>query len=99
MVYDVVLAPGALADLQGIFAYVARRGGIERAQGYDKRLRAACLSLAEFPYRGTPRDDLAPGLRSIAFERRATIFYQMAEVQVRIVRVLHGGREAAGAFG
>ena len=49
-------------------------------------------SLATFPQRGTKRDDLAPGIRIIGFERRATIAFRVEDDTVRIVRIFYGGR-------
>lgn len=51
-----------------------------------------------FPRRGTPRDEIMPGLRSIPFERRATIFYRVGEEEVEIVHILYRGRDIERAF-
>ena len=51
------------------------------------------MSPATFPERGTRRDDLAPGIRTIGFERRATIAFAVSADTVRIVRVFYGGRD------
>ncbi len=98
MALEVRALPEAEDDLFGIYRYVAEYGGAERADGYDKRIRAACEKLADFPNRGTPRDRLEPGLRSIPFERRATIYYRVTEATVEIVRILYRGRDAEGLF-
>lgn len=98
MAHKVVLTATALDDLKSIFLYVADASGVDIAEGYDRRIRAACMSLADFPARGTPRDDLIPGLRSIAFERRATIAYRIEGRQVLILRIMHHGRDPAQDF-
>jgi toxin ParE1/3/4 len=49
--------------------------------------------LATFPERGRRRDDIVPGLRTIAFERRATIAYRVLKTHVEIVSVAYGGRD------
>ncbi len=83
----------AKADLLGLYDYVARHGGTERAGSYLGRIEAACRSLTDFPEKGTPRDDITPGLRTWAFERRILIVYRSDEMRVEILRVLYGGRD------
>jgi toxin ParE1/3/4 len=56
------------------------------------------MALGVFPERGTRRDDIRPGLRTMGFERRATIIFQVSEAAVVIVRVLYGGRDADRAL-
>jgi toxin ParE1/3/4 len=96
--FDVRVLSEAEDDLFEIYRYVAEHGGAERADGFDRRIRAACEKLADFPNRGTPRNPLEPGLRSIPFERRATIYYRVAEATVEIVRIVYRGRDADRLF-
>lgn len=98
MAFKVRILPDAEDDLFEIYTYVAKNGGAERADGYDHRIRAACRRLADFPNRGTPRNPLEPGLRSIPFERRATIYYRVAERVVEIVRILRRGLDVDREF-
>lgn len=98
MAFEVALSPQAGEDLFSIYVYVAEAAGIAVADAYDARIRKACLSLADFPRRGTPHDELAPGLRSMAFERRATIYYRVSGETVEVVRILHRGQDAERAF-
>jgi toxin ParE1/3/4 len=51
------------------------------------------MALAEFPERGTRRDDLARGLRTIGFERRVTIAFRVVRTRVEIVTIAYGGRD------
>lgn len=51
------------------------------------------MALATFPHRGTLRDDLAPGMRVIGFERRASIIFRVDGHTVRIFRILYAGRD------
>lgn len=48
--------------------------------------------LAEYPERGTKRDDLMSGLRTIGFERRVTIAFRVMKKRVEIVSIAYGGR-------
>lgn len=88
----------ARSDLQKLFLFIARDAGADVAQGYDARIRAACNNLLVYPKGGTPRDDLRAGLRTIAFERRVVIAYEVTDVAIRIVRIAYGGRDVAGLF-
>jgi len=45
------------------------------------------------PYRGSPRDDLQPGIRILVFERRTTIAYRIREDAVQILRIFYAGRD------
>jgi toxin ParE1/3/4 len=58
-----------------------------------------CLGFATFPERGTRRDDLRPGLRTIGFGRRVTIAFHVSDDRVTIDRILYAGRDLARAFG
>ena len=98
MALEVRLSEEAEDDLVGTYVYIAGRDGIERAEAVDRRLRAACEKLADFPNRGSPHDELAPGLRSVPFERRATIYYRVTAETVDIMHIAWAGRDAAGIF-
>jgi len=65
---------------------------------YVARLQDACHRLCDFPQRGTPRDNLAPGLRTVTFERRAVIAYFIEPGTVRIARIFHHGRDLSEAL-
>jgi toxin ParE1/3/4 len=82
----------AEADLLALYEYIASEAGILIASNYINRIEAACMALATFPERGTRRDDILPGLRTIGFERRATIAYRVLKTRVEIVTVAYGGR-------
>ena len=98
MAAEVLFSAAALDDLFAIYVYVAEAAGIDIADACDARLRQACLGLVNFPRRGTPRDDLGKGVRTLSFERRAVIAYRVEGATVRILRVLHRGRELGLAF-
>lgn len=92
MSLKVVLRPHAEEDLAGIYRYIAQDSP-GRAIGYIRRLRARCEALAEFPNRGRPRDDLAPGLRMPAFERSAVIAYRVESDMCASIDVFYRGRD------
>lgn len=98
VVYDLVFEEQALADIDGIYEYVLDRAGVAIAERYLDRLEASCRGLCAFPDRGTPRSEWRHGLRSIAFERRATIAYEVRGDTVFIVQIFHAGRDPERAF-
>ncbi|MQW42312.1 type II toxin-antitoxin system RelE/ParE family toxin [Sinorhizobium meliloti] len=51
-----------------------------------------CGKLQTFPHRGTRRDDLRPGLRTLGFRRRVTILFG-ADGTVNIIGVYYGGQD------
>jgi len=91
--HSVVFRPSAKADLLEIYKYIERHSSAERAGAYIDRMEAACLALSIFPQRGALRDDLAPGMRVVGFERRASILFRVDGDAVRIFRVLYAGRD------
>lgn len=98
MTYKVIFSPEARGDLIELYDYIADHASPETALTYLTRIEACCLDLTTFPERGTPRDDLAPGLRTMGFERRVTIAFQVAPAAVTVIRILYGGRDLDGAF-
>lgn len=93
MKYEVTLSDAAEADLIALHDFIFDSSGIGRADRFIGRIYEACLSLALFPERGRSRDDLAAGLRTMPFERRALIAYQIKGARVVIVRILYAGRD------
>jgi toxin ParE1/3/4 len=90
---EVFFRPQAEADLLALYRYIAEASGLVNAGSYIDRIEVACMSVGTFPNRGTRRDDLIPGLRTIAFERRVTIAYPVLKTQVEIVTIAYAGRD------
>ena len=96
--YEVVFRPAAEADLLALYRYLAETVGPARAASYVGRIEAACMTLASSPERGTRRDDVLPGLRTLGFEHRVTLAFRILDDQVEIMAVAYGGREFDAAF-
>lgn len=97
--HELRFRPAALADLEDIFRYVLRVSASPVvARRYVERLRARCGHIATLPLAGRPRDDLAPGLRSVAFERRVVIVYRVHNEAVEITNIFHGARDYAALY-
>lgn len=82
-------------DLKDILTYVAERAGVDVALRLVSRLQDACDALSTAPLRGSARDDLRPGLRTLGVDRRATILFRVQNEahEVVILGVLYGGRD------
>ena len=98
MTREVIFAPEALADLFELYDHIATDSSAERARDYTDRIVATCRNLVTFPERGTPRDDLRPGLRTTTYRRRVTIAFHVTATQVVIDRILYGGRNLPALF-
>lgn len=88
----------AIADLKRIADWIGDRSDEDVAEAYVRRIEARCRQLGQFPRRGRPRDELGGGLRSIAFERRATILYRIEDDEVVVLRVHYAGQDAGRGF-
>jgi toxin ParE1/3/4 len=94
----VLFSPEARDDLIELYDYIAESSGSGRALAYLERIESYCLGFATLPERGTRRDDLRPGLRTVGFERRLTIAFHIMSETVIIDRILYGGRDLEGAL-
>ena len=90
--YRVEFLRSAANDLFDLYDMIAAEAGSAVAGTTIERIEAACLILETSPLRGTKRDDLASGLRTVGFERRATIVFRIRGSAVTIVRVFYGGQ-------
>ena len=93
MVRNVIFRDEAENDLTQLALYIAGQSGPVVANRYLDRIYAACAGLAHFPERCRRRDDILPGLRTVGFERRATIVFRVLKTRVEIVSIAYGGRD------
>ena len=98
MVRKVYFRPQAEADLVALYDYISRRAGLTVAGRYIDRIEAGMPGAGRFSERGTRRDDILPGLRTIGFERRATIAFRVLRSRVEIVTIAYGGRDFESAL-
>ena len=94
----VIRTAGARADLIGIWRYIERHSGEDRADRVLRFIDNKCGSLASAPQIGRRRDELQPGLRSFA-AGRYLILYRPIDGGIELVRVLHGARDIPALFG
>jgi toxin ParE1/3/4 len=87
MTYDVQLSALAIEDLIALHQWVRVEADFPTADGYLARIEERIAALADFPHRGSPRDDLVAGLRTLTFERRLSIAYNVDGTVVTVQRV------------
>jgi len=90
--FRVEFRPAAVADLDNLYSFIARDNPAN-AIAFVQRIRRRCMEIADFPEAAPLRDDLRPGLRLLAFERRVVIAYTLADSLVCIGRIFYGGRD------
>jgi toxin ParE1/3/4 len=96
--YAVVFTPEAEEQLVKLFSYIEENASAEIALRYTDAVVEHCESLGTLPHRGTPRDDIRPGLRTRPFRRRTVIAYTVETDRVSIIGVFHGGEDYESAL-
>ena len=93
MARPVVWRPQARDDLIALYDWIARRADPDTAFAYTAKIEGCARRLAEFPDRGTPRDDLVEGLRTMPYKRRVTIAYRILPGCVEVLRLIQSGQD------
>lgn len=84
----------ARADLATIYQYILEVSKSRRiARSFTLRIRDRCLKIGDAPRGGHPRNDLAPGLRTVPFAKSVVIAYKVEAERVRIINIFYGGRD------
>ena len=87
----VVLAPEARDDLLHLYAWIAEAASPTVALSFIERVETYLRGLDVASERGTRRDDIRPGLRTVGFARRLTIAFTVDASQVTILCVFYAG--------
>jgi toxin ParE1/3/4 len=95
---QVIFTPLAERQIDKLHEYITTHVSEERADSYVGRIILFCHGLATFPRRGTQRDDVLPGLRTVGFERRATIVFIVTHDTVVIEGIFYGGQDFEAVF-
>lgn len=98
MTHTVRFSPEALEQLDGLETHIAGAASPVVAARYVDSIVDYCENLRTFPHRGTRRDDLRPGLRTLGFRRRVTILFEVAADTVNILGVYYGGQDYEAAL-
>jgi toxin ParE1/3/4 len=96
---NIIYSPEAMAQLLQLQRYIAQAASADIARNYVRNIMARCDGLAEFSERDTPRDDVRPGLRTIAFRRRVIIAYMIDRTAVTILGIFYGGQDFEDMLG
>ncbi|PKP90634.1 MAG: plasmid stabilization protein [Alphaproteobacteria bacterium HGW-Alphaproteobacteria-16] len=91
--YRVEVGRQARDQLAAIEAYIVEHATLEIATRYVEAILEKIAGLDAYPFRGTPRDDLRPGVRTIVFRRSVLIAYRVDEEVVTILNILTRGRD------
>jgi toxin ParE1/3/4 len=95
---QVIFTPLAERQIDALHFYIASHASENLADSYVRRIVAFCEGLTTFPLRGTVRDDLMAGLRTVGFERRATIAFVVSNNAILIEGVFYGGQDFEASF-
>jgi len=96
--HRVVFSPEADSQLLSLYFHIAVSSSPEIAANYTEAIVRQCESLRTFPHRGTRRDEIRPGLRTMGFRRRVTIAFEVTGEIVTILGVFYGGQKFEAAF-
>jgi toxin ParE1/3/4 len=96
--HRIVWRQAAQDDLDNLYDWIADQAGNETAYNYTSRIKAHVDKLADLPGWGAPREELGPGVRTIAYRRRTVIAYLASGESVEILSIFHGGRAVVGSF-
>lgn len=93
MSHRVIFSPRAEAQLVELHRYIGERSTPATGEPYATAIVSYCLGFSTFPQRGTRRDDIRSGLRTIGYRRSATIAFEVTRDTVNILGVYYGGRD------
>lgn len=93
MQYTVVFAPEAAEQLAALYAHISKAASPNVAANYTNAIISTCEGLQNFPQRGSPRDDVRPGLRTTHHKKRTLIAYAIQDDHVTILGVFYGGQD------
>jgi toxin ParE1/3/4 len=94
---SIIWSSDARADLLEIWTYYVTVAGRYTADKIVREIGEACLLLEDHPFGGRARNEVRPGLRSIAASPHV-IFYRVTNDLAEIVRVLDGRRDLDQIF-
>lgn len=87
----------AIRDLDEIWDFIAK-DSVRAADRFVDQLFEKCCEIARFEGVGRRRDELIPGMESLAF-KKYLIFFRRTDGRVQIIRILSGYRDIGSLFG
>lgn len=95
MTVRVIFTPEAEEQLVELYRYIAAAASPDVAAHFTDAIVEFCEGLSQFPRRGVARDDIRPGLRTIAYRKRTIIAFAILEDTIAIIGAFYGGRDYA----
>jgi len=93
----VIWSSDARSDVSEIWDYYVKVAGPHTADRIVRGINDACRILQNHPFAGRSRDEVRPGLRSIAASPHV-VFYRVRHEVAEIIRVLDGRRDLDDIF-
>ena len=91
--YRIVFTPEARDQLDALHAYISAAADTGIASRFVDGIIDHIATLRDLPKRGTPRDDLRMGLRTLAWRRPVIIAFVVEDADVVIIGIFYGGRD------
>jgi toxin ParE1/3/4 len=96
MAFSVYLTDDAVRDLEGLFAYIARHDGRDRAEYVLVQIEKTVASLTDNPHRGAyPQELLTMGIREYReiFFKPYRLIYRVMDDLVYVLLIADGRRD------
>lgn len=93
MTHRLVFTPEARDQLAALHAYIASVADAGTAARFVDGIIDHAATLRDFSARGTPRDDLRAGLRTLSWRWRVTLAFVVEEHDVVVIGAFYGGRD------
>jgi toxin ParE1/3/4 len=92
-----VWSPEALFDIDQIWNHYQRVAGRNTAEKITRGIAEVVAAIESYPFAGRSRDELRPGIRSLAAPPHV-IFYRVLNEAPEIIRVLDGRQDIEEIF-
>lgn len=86
------LSEEALSDLRRVGRYTQKEYGVKRRKKYLAQLDKRFIQLSKSPHLGRERPEIKPGYKNVV-EGKHVIFCRMKDINIEILRVLHGNMD------
>ena len=93
----IIWSTEALNDIDQLWNYYAGVAGRATADKIMREIAKVVATIDDFPFAGRTRDEIRPGLRSLAANIQI-VFYRLKDDRPEIVRVLDGRRDIEEIF-
>lgn len=93
MGYHIIVTPEARDQLDAIYDYIAYAAAPDIARQFTDGIVDRLAMLTDYPRTGSPRDDVRPGLCTLAYRRRVTIAFMVEEAAVVVIGFYYGGQD------